>query len=208
VTIRALSPNATWTRRVRDGIEYVDVASGEVSFHVAHHPGDLKLVVRVPDGQIDDLGTVFALNAQAGRTVRIAVSEGVVLFRRSAVPSVAIAAGEIWRAENASGDVAQSECALQPTAAVVPRESAPAAISHKRRAKLPARLSAPVPTASPVDLGVAFDRSAAEDAAYLRIIALVREGRSEEARLSARHYLSNFPDGFRRLEAERVAALP
>ncbi|HEX4354989.1 MAG TPA: hypothetical protein VHZ95_18790, partial [Polyangiales bacterium] len=59
-----------------------------------------------------------------------------------------------------------------------------------------------------VDLAVAFDRSAAEDAAYLRIIALVREGRSEEARLSARHYLSNFPSGFRRPEAERVAAMP
>jgi hypothetical protein len=37
------------------------------------------------------------------------------------------------------------------------------------------------------------------------VIALVREGRSDEARLAARAYLKRFPNGFRRTEVETIA---
>ena len=39
-----------------------------------------------------------------------------------------------------------------------------------------------------------------EDLAYLRIVALRREGRSDEARVAAAEYLHAFPGGFRRPE--------
>jgi outer membrane protein assembly factor BamD (BamD/ComL family) len=45
----------------------------------------------------------------------------------------------------------------------------------------------------------------AEDAAYLTILALQRAGRREEARAAARRYLAEYPKGYRRAEAERVA---
>jgi TolA-binding protein len=45
----------------------------------------------------------------------------------------------------------------------------------------------------------------AEDAAYLTILALQRAGRREDARAAARRYLSAYPNGYRRAEAERVA---
>jgi hypothetical protein len=39
-----------------------------------------------------------------------------------------------------------------------------------------------------------------EDLAYLRIVALRREGRSDEARVAAAEYLHSFSEGFRHTE--------
>jgi hypothetical protein len=47
--------------------------------------------------------------------------------------------------------------------------------------------------------------TAEEDAAYLRILALLREGRGDEAKLAAASYLTKFSKGFRRAEVERIA---
>jgi hypothetical protein len=44
-----------------------------------------------------------------------------------------------------------------------------------------------------------------EDIAYLQVIALMRDGRREEARLAAKNYLRRFPNGFRRVEVEAIA---
>jgi hypothetical protein len=48
----------------------------------------------------------------------------------------------------------------------------------------------------------------AEDESYLRIVALLREHRPEEARMAAMEYLRRFPDGFRRAEVERLRRVP
>ena len=48
--------------------------------------------------------------------------------------------------------------------------------------------------------------TAAEDAAYLQVIALLRAGKQDEARAAARSYLERFPNGFRRDEMIRVAS--
>jgi TolA-binding protein len=45
----------------------------------------------------------------------------------------------------------------------------------------------------------------AEDAEYVRIIALLKESRIAEARALSEDYLRRFPDGFRRKEVEGVA---
>ena len=44
----------------------------------------------------------------------------------------------------------------------------------------------------------------AEDAAYLRILALQRAGDSPAAQRAAHDYLSRFPHGFRRAEVEAL----
>ena len=46
---------------------------------------------------------------------------------------------------------------------------------------------------------------AGEDAAYLRVIELLRVGDSVQARDAAREYLQRYPDGFRRQELESLA---
>jgi DNA-binding FadR family transcriptional regulator len=48
-----------------------------------------------------------------------------------------------------------------------------------------------------------------EDAAYVKLVALLRAGEVEAARLAARQYLRDFPNGFRREEVGRISrALP
>jgi hypothetical protein len=49
---------------------------------------------------------------------------------------------------------------------------------------------------------------AEEDLAYLQILALLEEGRKEEAVLAARSYLARFPEGFRRPEVRPIALGP
>jgi outer membrane protein assembly factor BamD (BamD/ComL family) len=44
----------------------------------------------------------------------------------------------------------------------------------------------------------------AEDAAYLRILALQRSGNSSAARQAAHYYLSSYPRGFRHAEVEAL----
>ena len=46
-----------------------------------------------------------------------------------------------------------------------------------------------------------------EDLVYLRVLALLRDGRKGEAHLLAEDYLRRFPNGFRRPEIERIATL-
>jgi hypothetical protein len=215
VTIRALSHDAEWTRRVRGDAEYVDVRRGHVAFNVKHHADDLRLIVLVPDGKIEDLGTVFMLNTHAGHTERIVVTEGVIVFRRNHADAVAIRAGEVWRPEENpavsatahatpnSAELAATDCHEHDAATTRPG-SRPKPRSVLARARLRpkgARLARDELAAA----STAAESSTTEDAEYLRLIALSREGRDEEARISARMYLMNFPDGFRRLEAERLA---
>jgi TolA-binding protein len=50
--------------------------------------------------------------------------------------------------------------------------------------------------------------SRVEDAAYLRIVARARRGDAAGARQLAREYLTKYPSGFRRREAEGLAAEP
>lgn len=45
----------------------------------------------------------------------------------------------------------------------------------------------------------------AEDDLYLQIVELLRSGRMPEARIKAAQYLTRFPNGFRRLEVEKIA---
>jgi TolA-binding protein len=45
----------------------------------------------------------------------------------------------------------------------------------------------------------------AEDAAYLRVIALQRSGDSGSVRWAAQEYLRRYPEGFRRAEMEALA---
>ena len=71
----------------------------------------------------------------------------------------------------------------------------PTAVAHTGSAKPPAASAKPAASSSGLE----------EDLAYLRVIALVREGRREEARLAAKDYLRRFPQGFRRVEVERIA---
>ena len=96
----------------------------------------------------------------------------------------------------ATGNVAVLPSAPEPPAEPVVEEATPLPPASAR-----AHPPGPAPSAPS-----APDRSAdAEDRAYLRVVALLRDGREREGRSAARAYLRDYPAGFRRDEMQRIA---
>jgi TolA-binding protein len=188
------------------------------------------LVVAVPDGLIEDIGTRFVVDVRAGRVQRIEVSEGAVLFHRSAgLGAVSIVAPAIWSAAEAPktlGSAASTAPHAAPaatpatssTASAVP--VAPPPVAARQVGVAPAASSVPQfgdalalirsgqPAAAAVKLRaflVAHPTAPnVEDATYLLVVALTRSATRAEAKDAARAYLARFPKGFRRHEVEQI----
>jgi hypothetical protein len=196
------SSGSRFDQQRRAGLDSVTLHEGTLSIDFDRGP-HADLLVRVPDGEIRDLGTVFRVTVSAGRTVEIAVQEGAVVFRRPGETDVIVLAGEVFqRAE-----------ALEP-APSEPEASIPSAIRAPRSHRIagPPRVAAPRvnatrSVAAGLDAPHTPELSAAqEDAAYLHIVELLEVGQRHEAGRAARVYLREFPDGFRRNEVQRIAS--
>jgi ferric-dicitrate binding protein FerR (iron transport regulator) len=214
-------------------LEIIELRAGslEISFRRSAHD---SLVVRVPDGEIRDFGTVFRVSVQHGRTEEITVREGAVLLRRPGRSDVVIAAGETYRApalplrpQRATAPTPDRQDSLERSEAVAApatrgganepgvsaadggqpiQQPSAARTDHSSTRRRPAR---------PAQLGPAGLRERAspavgeldeQDRAYLRILALLQDGRRAEARLAAQEYQRDFPAGFRRNEVAAIAA--
>jgi hypothetical protein len=193
-----------WQRSLDRDVERVDLSAGTLLIRVARRPSDPRLVVRVPDGVIEDLGTVFSVSVHGGRTSEIAVREGDVLFHRRGAPPLHLMAGSTWtpREDSAPALAAPGSGPAEPAKTDV--RGAPPAMQkfarQQRRASHPSRANR-----TTAQRGHETSDSG-EDEAYLHILALLREGRSDEARLAALAYLKTYPAGFRRVEVSRVAS--
>jgi len=181
VTISPLG-GTKWERRSTGSEDRIDLWQGALDVSIRHVPGDARVVVHVPDGRIEDVGTDFHVEVQAGRTSRIAVASGSVVFVRDGQERVAVAAGSAWAPQT----VPEAPPAADAGATQRQKTSAP-----------PSRAGTAHPPRK--DPGVPLD----EDVAFLRIVALGREGRTEEARIAAAEYLRRFPSGFRRAEVSK-----
>lgn len=212
--------DAAWSERREGDRETLLLQRGKLWVHVDHTRGDGRLVVVLPDGELEDVGTTFTVSAEDGRTKRVTVEEGRVLLRLRDRPSVVVGAGETWVAEAP----APAACASAPTPAPAESGEGPTAAAP--------HLTAPAASARPPDASAEFraamsaldtgdDRDAAarfasflqkhpgdpraEDAAYLRVIALQRSGDAQAMRQAATTYLRLYPAGFRRAEIEPLA---
>jgi hypothetical protein len=139
---------------------------------------------------------------------------------RRVLGSVASVGGDTWHPEAApteSGathaDVLPAECVAAPPQdePIVPAARAlhdpSRGPTHARPGAASGALGRAAQPTPAEPTPVVVDDGAAEDAAYLRVLALWREGRIEEVRSAARHYLTNFPHGFRRIEVESLVGL-
>lgn len=229
VLVRADS-SARWSKRLENQVETIVLESGALSIRVDHAVSQRRLLVILPDGELEDIGTTFSVSAAAGHTTSVTVQDGSVVLRLRGKPPLVLGAGDVWSPPPA------------PASAPVPSaplaSSAPAA-GHGRAA-LPSASTAPAAPAAPaaslptprVDPSAEFRAamsafnggdnpraamlfaafltqhprdSHAEDAAYLRILALQRTGNSVATRQAARDYLARYPRGFRHAEAEALA---
>jgi len=199
----ASEPGTRFTHARRGALDYVKLKEGALSIHFNRGVSG-RLIVHVPDGEIRDLGTVFRVVVRAGTTTEIAVKQGAVVLRRETEPDVLVSAGEVFLRAPHGTTVATEPIALpaQPPPNTMGQASAATDQPAQARAKTKPRQRR--------GLASAGERAARtgeqQDLAYLRIVALLQEARSAEARVAAQEYLSRFPDGFRRAEVERIAA--
>jgi len=179
---------ARWTRTTDERVETIDLRDGALHLRVARSPGGKRVLVRVPDGEIEDLGTVFSVVVRDGATQRVDVQEGEVSVRLRGLAPIAVSHGHTWE-----------RVAPPPPPATTAESTAPPPATPARAvASHPATAQA----ARPAPPG---DPTGDEDRAYLAIVDLARAGRRAEARAAAADYLRRFPDGFRREEVGAIA---
>ena len=198
--LRATEP-VRFTRRFENHREVIALDDGALDVTVRPGPGD-GVVVRVPDGVIEDRGTSFRVIVRAKRTVEVRVFEGSVAFLRTDGTSLLLGAGGLWRAPDTETE------AVAPTSA--PESTRDRAATEASLAEAPGR---PVlsrterlrPRAIASVDGASSAPSPSEDDLYLDVVMLLRQGRRPEARAAAARYLAAFPSGFRRAELEPIA---
>jgi len=222
-----------WSKRVEGDAEKIVLAQGALAIHVDHAASRRgRLIVVLPDGELEDIGTTFTVQAGGGQTKQVAVQEGRVLVRIRGNAPIVLNAGEAW---NTEAPPASAAGATTPPEPIEPPGDGP---QTKRRPqhdseqgvglrRAQPRLDADEPPRSKEFLAAVHrlqrgdnceaaagfakyltrypDDGRAEDAAYLRVIALQRCGSDDETKAAAREYLVRYPSAFRRAEVERLS---
>lgn len=229
---------AVWSERTDGDLHRVLLDRGTLWIHVDHASGRAhRVLVALPDGELEDTGTTFTVSAEDGHTTRVTVLDGSVMLRVHGKPPVSLGAGEMW-APSVLPPV--SGCAsavpsispavepprLRPMRTPPSARVAPAASSALRGRPSVAVAAAPAPDPSVEFRGAmaAFDQGdnhaaaagfgdflarhpddpRAEDAGYLRVIALQRCGDQDAMRLAAEDYVRRYPEGFRLTEVKAL----
>ena len=198
VEMRAASPG-TWEEIRQGDSDRVELRDGHFDL-VIHRPSTRhRVVLAVPDGEIEDLGTALEVWISNGQTNRVSVKSGEVVVRLRGCPTTHLRAGEHWaRKEQAESAVSRSSLPLVvPDAASTgsaSNASAPLAATRAVRAR--AGINA-TPSAKTVAPRV---RRVTEDSAYLRVLDLFGQGRADQTKIAADAYLAEYPLGFRRPE--------
>ena len=194
VEVRSRVEPSSWSRHHSPKIERVVLREGVFSLNVRRKPEDPRVVVEIPEGEIEDVGTTFGVTVHDGQTTRIAVTQGAVVLRRAGLPALKLLAGSVWQPVPRS----PAPQALPPMAAPV-QETQPAVPAAQR--STPARHAH---RSAPPSAAVTARAAADEDASYLEFVELVRQQQREAAARAGRDYLQRFPGGFRRPDVERA----
>jgi len=225
---------ARWTRSLEGDVDRVTLTEGTLTVAVGA-PKRARLLVVLPDGTLEDIGTRFVVTVRNGRTTHVAVDEGAVVLRLVGQPERMLEAGARWNAPAAPvGSPASVDTpALVTSASTSTLTTKPLPMASVKAAIQPPTAGAASAASLSGDVAwkealVAFREgeaieayrrftsfvtafpahAKAEDAAYLRIVAARRGGDAKAAKVAAGDYLSRFPKGFRRIEAEAVRDTP
>ncbi len=214
------APGARWSEHVNRDLDRIDLVDGAASFKVHPHAGR-RVVVGLPDGELEDLGTVFEILVAEQHTRRVSVSEGRVSVRLLGRPSFSLGAGETWGSEAAAASASASPEATETSAPLtnfgaargsdatpngVASGKSTGTLTRPSAGSSAARTAGPSAPAS-VDQQAAPDAPSAkaEDDAYLQIVDLLKQSKYAQARSEAKRYLLRFPNGFRRIEVLNIA---
>ncbi len=213
--------DARWTRRADADFETIRLESGALSIRVDHTGSPRRLRVLLPDGELEDIGTTFTVSAELGRTTRVSVQEGRVVLRLQGLPPLTLGAGQSWSARPATSAEDSNQPPPPPLRRAKPSASPPTAPTPTgSEVVVPSDPSAEFRGAmAALDrgdnsqaaslFGAFVERypreSRAEDASYLRVLALQRAGNADATQRAASDYLRRYPRGFRKAEVEPLA---
>lgn len=135
------SPGAAWRTLDEGAALRLRLGSGTFMLEVDKLTAVQRFVVELPDGELEVIGTRFAVRVEPEGTRRVEVTEGRVALRlRDALP-ISLGAGEIWTAEreaarpavaSSATAAASSAPAAEPTATPAPAAAAPSERSLAR----------------------------------------------------------------------------
>lgn len=229
ITMVRPSEGTVFTRQTKDGIDQISLDDGKLDIAVRPlHPGE-RFVVLTRDAEVEVRGTMFGVESESKGIRRVFVVEGKVEVRHAGAIFFVEAGGEWFppkiREKEANGIEASSDSVLDhresqtrpkgKNATTTPNaSSAHAAVSADATST---QFGDAVGAMEKGNYGTATERLEqfarehpedvrAEDAAFLAILAMKRSGRDNDAADAARRYLARFPKGFRRVEAEGIAA--
>ena len=236
-----------WSRRAENKLETITLETGTLSIRVDHQLPHRRLLVLLPDGELEDVGTTFSVSAASGHTTQVTVQDGAVILRLRDAPALTLRAGDSWIPAPAP-TTAPPAASQAPARPVVPAHGArpapatvgPSRVSAAGASAVPSVAAVPgvadVPSATDsaqrsdpaADFRVAMSSftggdnsraarlfaaflnqhprdSRAEDAAYLRVLALQRAGNLNGMKQAAAEYLKRYPHGFRQAEVEPLS---
>jgi TolA-binding protein len=177
------SEDAAWTQTRAGSIERIVLTRGSLWLRVRHQTPSERVLVVVPDGEIEVRGTTFDVRVDdQSRTARVHVDDGVVSVRIGH-DEATVRAGETWPPRKPAGLDRAPVVSLAPTsssAVVAPngRQPEPPDTSSIQSPRSPPwRQSA----ASHVSPGPSADPDSREAADYALAIDTYRLGRFEQA---------------------------
>lgn len=191
-------PGARWSQHTGP-VHRVEILEGEVFLRIRRTPSVARVVITVPDGEIEDFGTALSVKVQKEETAKVSVAEGEVELRLHGRPSVDLRAGETWYARRPG----ESQPTLPPEVASAGGERVHL---EAQRARTVGLAKKKYRRPDNTDVGADGGQEQAEDSAYVAIIELLDAGKTTEAQAAARAYLQRFPEGLRRVEISRIAA--
>ena len=198
------SAGSRWSQRRDGGSEQITFEDGSVHVHVRPLAPDERLVVMLPDGELEVRGTTFDVDVTRAATTRVHVDEGAVELRLRGQPSRRLKATETWVAT-----VPARDAVLAPPHPVSSGPVAAAnAVGGYNAAMELLRGGRNDEAAAAFHAFVLSQPSApqTEDASFLEAVALARAGRIDAAGLAAEHHLASYPGSFHRKEAETLIA--
>jgi hypothetical protein len=227
------SPGADWAAIERGPT--LKLAARRGRFDVSVHPlsGTQRFILLLPDGELEVQGTRFIVEVDGTRTLGVRVEEGRVALRvrERGGSLLLLGAGESFTA----APLPASPPAPAPPPAEnrsFPAPGTRAVASEPARTAAPPATSAEQDAGTSGTSGADFARAMsafssgnfgvaeqllqafaarhpadprAEDATFLAAVASARRGDHENARRLAKRYLTRYPSGLRRREAERMA---
>jgi len=128
------SSGADWSRARTGAEETVTLRDGELRFEVVRQ-GSARLIVTLPDGELEDEGTVFRVHVAAGSTRTVSVTAGRVVLRLRGAEPRHLAAGESFEA----GDGEKSGRAASSALADTSQTEAPSDRNHAEHEERAAR---------------------------------------------------------------------